>query len=172
MCAAGGTIIVIHHSIRSDGKSYANSHQIGANVARAYNIVSEDRPSLHRISMNATLCRGAEPISEKLIGFPAIVERSAIIIAPSTTPSSKHSQIDRVVEFVKAQPGGTCNRGAVKVELQSQRRVELINTAITTGRLIERIVGTAKILSVPEGSFPCEEKNKASDGTDGNKPSK
>jgi len=41
LCTVGATIILIHHSTRADVERYANSHQIGANVARAFAVVSE-----------------------------------------------------------------------------------------------------------------------------------
>lgn len=43
LCAAGATVIFIHHTTRDEAERYANSHQIGANVSRGYAVISRGK---------------------------------------------------------------------------------------------------------------------------------
>jgi len=134
LCAAGATIIIIHHATKADAEQYANSHQIGANVSRAFAIVSEDRPLLNRVRLQGILFRGAEPVSEQLIGFPLIPQTGHFGLTDvSETP------IDRLVRFVKEleAKGQTCTAEQIKSRkgIGRNRSVVELNQAIGEGRL-------------------------------------
>jgi hypothetical protein len=96
LCAAGATIILIHHCTRDEAERYANSYVIGANVARAFAVVSEDRPKLNRVRLQGTLFRGAEPVSEQLLAFPIITNSGQFGLADSSeTPIDRLDVLGR-----------------------------------------------------------------------------
>jgi hypothetical protein len=137
LTAAGATVVIIHHSTKADFEQYANSHQIGANVSRAFCVISKDRPSLNRVRLEAKLFRGAEPRSFDLIGFPVISAQGMFALAD---PSSFQTDADRVAEWVrKTHPEG-CNRETVKKEMLGMRakaKVAAVREAIKTKKLYD-----------------------------------
>src|SRR5579872_1242438 len=145
LCAAGATVIITHHATRADAERYADSHQIGAAVARAYALVSLDRPRLERVRLEAKLCRGAEPISENLIAFPVIAERGEFGLAAI---SGADPDVERVVEFVRLK--GRAMRDLIKSKdgagIKTSRAVDAIARALKAGLLIE---DSERFLSVP-----------------------
>jgi hypothetical protein len=94
LCAAGATIIIIHHA-KKDSDQYANSHQIGANVARSFHVLSKDHPLLNRITLEGQLFRSSESVSENLIGMPAIKATGHFALADSS------SELADLVKWVK-----------------------------------------------------------------------
>jgi hypothetical protein len=147
LCAAGATVLITHHATRADAERYADSHQIGAAVARAYALVSHDRPRLERVRLEAKLFRGAEPISENLIAFPIIAERGEFGLA---AVSGADPDVERVVEFVRSK--GRAKRDQIKGKegagIKTSRAVEAIARALKAGLLIE---DSERFLSVLNG---------------------
>jgi archaellum biogenesis ATPase FlaH len=136
LCAAGATIFLIHHATRADVERYANSHQIGANVARAFAVVSQDRPHLNRVRLEGQLFRGAEPVTENLIGFPVISESGMFGLSDDKDPYGP--EIEKLVEFVKSQPGQACFKKDIKERKgkRAERNLQLLDLAIKQGVLV------------------------------------
>jgi hypothetical protein len=134
LCATGTTIILIHHATRADTERYANSHQIGANVARSFLIVSEDRPRLHRVRFEGQLFRSGEPVTENLIAFPVVADHGHFGLADHT-----ESPIDRLVRFVEEieNRGEACTAERIKSRkgIGRNRSVAELNEAVKQGRL-------------------------------------
>jgi hypothetical protein len=161
LCAAGATIILIHHATRADVERYANSYVIGANVSRAYCVTSHDRPKLHHVTLAATLSRGAEPVTERLIAFPLIADRGMFGI-----DAEAFSEIDKLVNLVKEQ-GGETTRDFIKKRcgIRSAKAVNLIATAISEGKLVAPKRGR---ISVPKSGTEVLDVLFPKPGTDGN----
>ncbi len=134
LCAAGATVIIIHHATKGDGETYANSHQIGANVSRGFAVISEDRPKLHRLRLEPKLCRGAEPSSFNLIAFPVISEHGRFGLADGV-----QTDVDLVVAWVSEHKPNGCTREDIKrgMKGKTSRKVNAIRDALTAGRLTE-----------------------------------
>jgi archaellum biogenesis ATPase FlaH len=166
LCAAGGTVLITHHATRANAERYADSHQIGAAVARAYALVSLDRPRLARIRLETKLCRGAEPITENLVAFPLIAERGEFGLA---TMSGADPDLERVVEFVRSK--GRVKREEIKAKggagIRASRAVDAITRALKMGFLIE---DSERFLSIPNagnaGSENSCSRNSGTAGTD------
>ncbi len=153
LCAAGATIIIIHHATKADAEQYANSHQIGANVSRAFAIVSEDRPLLNRVRLQGILFRGAEPVSEQLVGFPVIAQTGHFGLTDvSETP------IDRLVRFVKEieAKGQICTPEMIKSRkgIRRNRSLEQLDQAVKEGRLSRK---RGQVSFVPDGGYESNE---------------
>lgn len=134
LCAAGATVVIVHHCTRDEAERYANSYVIGANVARAFAVVSEDRPQLHRVRLQGILFRGAEPVSEQLLAFPVITDTGHFGLSDlSETP------IDRLVKFVQEieSKGGICTAEQIKARkgIGRNRSLAELNQAVNEGRL-------------------------------------
>ncbi len=136
LCVAGATIFLIHHATRADVERYANSHQIGANVARAFAVVSEDRPHLNRVRLEGQLFRGAEPISENLIGFPVIGKQGMFGLSDNNDPSGP--ELEKLLEFVKSQPGQACLKKDIKERrgMRASRNLGLLDLALDKKLLV------------------------------------
>jgi hypothetical protein len=136
LCAAGATIIIIHHAARADAERYANSHQIGANVSRAFAVVSEDRPALHRVRLEGKLFRGASPVSENLIGFPAIAEQGAFGLSGEVPFAA---EIDALLDFVRQQPGQECIKETIKHRRgkRASDNLQILTLALERGLLVK-----------------------------------
>jgi 5S rRNA maturation endonuclease (ribonuclease M5) len=146
LCAAGATVVIIHHAKKSDAEMYANSHQIGANVSRSFLVKSENHPKLHNVRLEGKLCRAGEPSTFHLIAFPVIEERGRFGLAD---PTEVKTNVDRVVEWIRTTKPQGCTREAVKKELKGMRtytKLEAIREGLGLGRLVER----EGILDVPE----------------------
>lgn len=144
LCAAGATVIIIHHAKKSDVETYANSHQIGANISRSFLVKSEDHPRLHRVRLEGKLCRGGEPATFHLIAFPLIEERGMFGLAD---PTAVKTNVDKVVDWIRHQ--GACNRERLKKEMKGMRaytKTEAVREALATRKLVEH----DGILDVPE----------------------
>lgn len=166
LCAAGATIVLIHHAIRSDVERYADSHQIGANVARAFAVVSEDRPRLNRVRLEGQLFRGSEPVSENLIAFPLIADRGEFGLSSDSDPFA--ADLEALINFVKSQPGEACRKEAIKNRpgRRSTANLKLLDLAIERGKLAVR---TDRKISFPNaGTVSSEVIPFPSQGTDGN----
>jgi hypothetical protein len=145
LCAAGATLIIIHHATKADSEKYANSHQIGANVSRGYAVVSEDRPKLHNMRLEPKLCRGAEPETFHLIGFPVIAEQGKFGLAIKI-----ETDADKLVDWMWTHKPNGCRRENIKKDMQGMRTVRIVNAikaALEEGRLTEN----KGILAVPKG---------------------
>jgi archaellum biogenesis ATPase FlaH len=166
LCTVGATIILIHHSTRADVDRYANSHQIGANVARAFAVVSEDRPCLNRVRLEGQLFRGGEPVSENLIAFPLISESGMFGLSADSDPFGP--DLEKLVAFVTSQPGQACFKETIKKRRgkRAAGNLELLELAIKRGILEVRKDGK---VAFPNSGTPCaEEIPFPSQGTDGN----
>jgi hypothetical protein len=165
LCAAGATVIIIHHSKKDDVERYANSHQIGANVSRAFAVISEDRPKLRHVRMEAKLFRGAEPESFNLIAFPVIEQHGRFGLADPTTVKT---DVDTIVRWVADNKPQGCTRETVKKEMKGMRttkKVMAIRDALTMGKLVER----DGVLAVPKAGNADKKSNAFREsGTDGN----
>jgi hypothetical protein len=156
-----------HHPSQheADVERYANSHQIGANVSRAFAVISEDRPRLEHVRMEAKLFRGAEPEHFNLIAFPVIEQRGMFGLAD---PSAVRTDVDLVVEWVRGNKPQGCTREAVKKEMKgmrANRKVAAINDALAMGKLVD----TDDILTVPKAGNADKKSNAFREsGTDGN----
>jgi hypothetical protein len=143
LCAAGATVIIIHHSTKADVEKYANSHQIGANVSRGFAVISEDRPQLNRVRMIAKLFRGAEPANFNLIAFPVISKSGRFGLADAV-----RTDVDLIVEWITANYPMGCNQETLKKEMKglgNNRKVTAVKEALGGGRLVKK----DGILSVP-----------------------
>jgi archaellum biogenesis ATPase FlaH len=150
LCAAGATIILIHHSKKGEEEKYANSHQIGAAVCRAFAIKSHDRPKLQNVTMIGTLFRGAEPVSVDLIAFPLISDEGRFGLRTCDTESA---ELEDLVQFVSDQPGGECCKEHIKKRKgrSHRRNLELLKLAMNSGRLEEGSKGPrGRKISVPK----------------------
>jgi 5S rRNA maturation endonuclease (ribonuclease M5) len=166
LCSAGATIFLIHHATRADVERYANSHQIGANVARAFAVVSEDRPYLNRVRLEGQLFRGGEPITENLVAFPVIAEAGMFGLSESSDPFG--AELQKLVEFVKSQPGRACRKETIKKRpgKRAAGNLELLDLAIKRGLLV---VGKDKKITFPDSGTPdTEDFPFPQSGTDGN----
>ena len=163
LCAAGATILMTHHSTRADAERYADSHQIGAAVVRAYAVISRDRPKLKRVRLECKLARGAEPVSENLIAFPVIAQTGHFgLEAPS------NADMDRLLGYLaeQAAKGQRCKKEDVKrgLKMNRNRVVELIDVAVKTG--IVEIQGDGFLAlplpqkSVLDNSIPIFDENR------------
>jgi hypothetical protein len=162
LCAVGATIIIIHHATRADVERYANSHQIGANVARAFAVVSEDRPRLNRVRLEGQLFRGAEPVTENLIAFPVIAETGAFGLSNDTDPF--RPELENVVKFVESQTGGECFRETIKNRKgkSHSKNLEVLDLALRRGVLVKK----GRKIGVPEPRDPSSENlSSQNDGT-------
>jgi archaellum biogenesis ATPase FlaH len=138
LCAVGATVIVIHHSTKADTEKYANSHQIGASVRRAFAVVSEDRPMLKRVKLIAKLFRGAEPVSLQLVGYPTIADTGHFGLLASEDP--KEAMLDLIREKF---PKG-CHRSEIQKHFKGCRneaKTKHIDELLQDGRLVERESG-------------------------------
>lgn len=156
LCAAGATIVFIHHCTRDEIERYANSYVIGASIARAFAVVSEDKPRFHHIRLEGVLFRGAEPASERLIAFPVIAERGIFGL-----DAAGQTDIDRVVALFEKE-GAPTTRETVKKKMKGNRSraVALIKTALSEGRLVELEDGRVtvpKLRNGPERPFRSED---------------
>ena len=142
LCAAGGTIILIHHATRADVERYANSYAIGANVARSFLVVSQDRPRLHHVRLEGQLCRGGEAITEHLVAFPVITQTGHFGLADISLTA-----VDRLVEFVRSKPGGQCSAEECKTRkgIRRERATAILNQAVEEGRLIWKKRGPVSV---------------------------
>lgn len=135
LCASGATVLLIHHAVRTDADRYANSHQIGAAVSRSFAIIKDpNEVSLCHVRMEGQLFRGAEPISENLIAFPVIRETGHFGLA------EYQSDIDKLLEFVRMQPGQCCSKETVKKRqgMRAARNLELLDVAVAQSLLVIR----------------------------------
>ena len=135
LCAAGATIIVVHHATRADAERYADSHQIGAAVSRAFAVVSEDRPRLGYVRLEPKLFRGAEPVTERLVAFPVIAERGEFGLADAYDPA-RDPDVERVVTFVKSK--GPVNRTTIRasIGIKTDRASKAIDRALKAGLIV------------------------------------
>lgn len=174
LCAAGATVVLTHHSTRADAERYADSHQIGAAVARAYAVLSLDRPQLKRVRLECKLARGAEPVSENLIAFPVISQTGHFGLATT----ADDDDLDRILGFILAQKqkGDRCRRADVKknVHIKAERVVELIDLALKRNLLTEdsqRFLHCTKPVQEPfpkVGNASSENEPFPEDGNGGN----
>jgi hypothetical protein len=152
LCAAGATILLVHHATRADGEKYASSHQIGANVSRGFAVLSLDRPALNRVRLEAKLFRGAEPTSFNLIGFPVIKERGQFGLADVTEILT---DVDMVVDWVRKQekyPNGP-TREDFKQDMKGMsatRKSAALTAALADNRIIKNAKGG---LLVPKSTW-------------------
>jgi hypothetical protein len=138
-------IYLVGDQDKAEGEKYANSHQIGAGVVRAYAVVSEDRPKLQRVRVVPTLCRGAEPYGMNLIAFPVIKDHHHFGLAENSMTDA-----DKVVEWIRTNHPDGCTETTVcdKMKgLRNDRKHQALNDAIAQGRL-------KKVLSRPETGRP------------------
>lgn len=164
LCAAGVTVIIIHHSTRKDGEKYADSHQIGANVSRAYCVNSEDRPNLRRVRLEAKLCRGAEPSSFNLVAFPVITKYGSFGLADAT-----ETDMDKGIEWIKQKYSDGCTRQQVKKGLKGMRDVRklaAVKDALAIGRLSEDL-GNGIIRVPTDGNLDSDAMEFLEPGTEG-----
>jgi hypothetical protein len=132
LCAAGATVIIIHHCTRDESERYANSYMVGASVARAFAVISEDKPELRRVRLQGVLFRGAEPVTERLIGFPVITEHGCFGIDAAPTTLA-----ERVLEFVQSRPeGATREQIRQHVKGRHKETIEAIAELLEEGRLV------------------------------------
>jgi hypothetical protein len=174
LCAAGATVVLTHHSTRADAERYADSHQIGAAVARAYAVLSLDRPQLKRVRLECKLARGAEPVSENLIAFPLIAQTGHFGLATTVDDAD----LDRILGFILAQEkkGAKCLRADVKkgIRMKAERVVELIDIGLRQKLLIEdsqRFLHCTKIVQEPfpnVGNASSENESFPANGNGGN----
>jgi hypothetical protein len=166
LCAAGATIILIHHATRADVERYADSHQIGANVARAFAVVSEDRPRLNRVRLEGQLFRGDEPVTENLVAFPVIAERGEFGLSAETDPFA--ADLEALLAFVRSQPGEVCRKEAIKNRpgRRAAANLNLLDVAIKRGLLV--VLEDKKISFPNAGTIQSEAIPFPSSGTDGN----
>ena len=151
LVTAGATVLLVHHTRRSDEEEYANSFAIGATVAFWYAIVTEDTGlGAKRVKMIHKKARGGSEVNRMLIAFPAILDQGMFTLDGDPPKSDK----ELVVEFVRARGG--CNFNAIKSELRGMgksRKQAAITEAIDMGELVKSKVGREDFYSV-SGSVP------------------
>ena len=165
LCAAGATVIIIHHATKADVEKYANSHQIGANVSRAFAVISENRPKLERVRLEAKLFRGAEPQNFDLIAFPVIEQRGMFGLAD---PGAVKTDAHMVAAWIRHGKPQGCSRETVKKEMKgmrANRKVAAIRDALATRLLVDN----EGVLAVPKvGNAVPKTNTFRESGTDGN----
>lgn len=165
LCAAGATVIIIHHSTKADVERYANSHQIGANVSRAFAVISEDRPKLEHVRLEAKLFRGAEPENFNLIAFPVIERVGMFGVA---NPGAVTTDADKVVDWIRNNKPQGCTRETVKKEMKGLRYNRKVS-AIKDALAMRKLVDNQGVLDVPKhGNASKAEPTFPKAGTDGN----
>jgi hypothetical protein len=134
LVTAGATVLLIHHTKRSDEEEYANSFAIGATVAFWYAITSENSLGIKRVKMIHKKARGGSEINRHLIAFPALLDLSMFTLDGDPPKSDK----EKVIEFVKTRGG--CNFTTIKKELKGighKRKQKAIDEAVQAGELIK-----------------------------------
>ncbi len=134
LCAAGATVLLIHHAKKADAEKYANSYAIGAGVNTAFAVVSEDRPKLNRVRLEVILSRGAAPANIHLIGFPVISDTGHFGLSDFA-----ESPVDNLVRWVSDQiaAGITVTRATIKARpgKRASENNKDLDRAISQGRL-------------------------------------
>ena len=128
----GATVLLVHHTRKSDAEEYANSFAIGATVAFWYAITAEDSLGIKRVKMIHKKARGGSEINRSLIAFPAILDMGMF------TLDGDPPKIDRelVVEFVSSRGG--CNFNTIRNELRGisvARKKAALKEAVESGEL-------------------------------------
>jgi AAA domain/Toprim-like len=108
LCVAGATVVLIHHATKSDPEQYRDSSAIGAGVDFLYAVVGEQPVGgVTRIRMVGKPSRGAHPPTLNLLAFPALIDFGKFTLEDEPPKTN----VDRVVEYVSAQPTGATKRG-------------------------------------------------------------
>jgi len=134
LVTAGATILLIHHTRRSDDEEYANSFAIGATVAFWYAIVKEDAGPTKRVTMIHKKARGATELHRDLIAFPSISERGMFTLDGDLPRADK----ELVLDFVRSRD--RCNFTTIRDQLRGigiNRKKVAIDQAIASGELIK-----------------------------------
>jgi hypothetical protein len=144
LVTAGATVILIHHTRRSDEEEYANSFAIGATVAFLYAIVKDESGLVKRVRMIHKKARASVEINRDLIAFPSIIDRGMFEL----DSDPYQADLDNLLEFVKAQPGSECSKEAIKNRKgkSHSKNIEQLNTALQRGLLVQN----GRKISVPE----------------------
>jgi hypothetical protein len=165
LVTAGATVLLIHHTRRSDEEEYANSFAIGATVAFWYAIVSEDTGlGVKRVKMIHKKARGGSEVNRMLIAFPAILDQGMFTFDGDLPKSDK----ELVIEFVRARGG--CNYNAIKNDLRgigATRKKAALDQALESGELFESKAGRERFFTVQEiGSGTGNRSIRFDDGSD------
>ena len=145
LVTAGATVLLIHHTKKSDEEEYANSFAIGATVAFWYAVVTDASLGLKRVQMLHKKARGGSEINRNLIAFPAILDRGMFVLDGDPPKSDK----EKVVEFVRARGG--CNSITIKKELlgmSKSRKDKALKEAVEAGELVKSPIGREVFYSV------------------------
>lgn len=133
LVTAGATILLIHHTRRSDEEEYANSFAIGATVAFWYAITTEDSGlGIKRVHMVHKKARGGSETHRHLIAFPSILDRGTFVLDGDLPKTD----VDLLVEFVTAR--GSCNFSAIREHLRGMgmaRKNAAVKQAVEAGLL-------------------------------------
>jgi archaellum biogenesis ATPase FlaH len=147
LCVAGATIILIHHSTKSDPEQYRDTSVIGANVDFIIAVVAaEPVNGVKRIRMVGQPSRGGHPQNLDLIAFPALIELGKFTLENDPPKSD----LERVVEFVTGMPDG-CTKRQIRDGLKgigSTKKDAALKEAEKQGRLV---CNKDNIYSVPRG---------------------
>ena len=140
LVTAGATVLLIHHTRRSDEEEYANSFAIGATVAFWYAIVKDDTGLVKRVRMIHKKARASVEIHRDLLAFPSILDRGMFELDADTRAHPLDIDLESLVEFVKQQPEQACLRETIKKRpgRRAKANLELLERAITQGLLVVR----------------------------------
>jgi hypothetical protein len=147
LVTAGATVLLIHHTRRSDDEEYANSFAVGATVAFWYAIVKEDTGLVKRVKMVHKKARGATEKHRDLIAFPAILDRAMFVLDGDVPKTDK----ELVLDFVRGR--GRCNFTAIKNDLRGigiLSKKTALDEAIAAGELVKNSVGREVFFSAQE----------------------
>jgi len=165
LVTAGATVVLIHHSRRSNEEEYANSFAIGATVAFWYAIVKEGAGPITGIRMVHKKSRGSVQINRSLIAFPAILTRGRFEL----DEADKHeAELHDLIEFLRSQPGQACSKETIKQRRgrRAEANLKLLDLAIERSLLIVR--KDRKVAFPSPGTTEAENIPFPSAGTNGN----
>jgi archaellum biogenesis ATPase FlaH len=149
LCVAGATVILIHHSTKSNDEQYRDSSAIGANVDFMFAVVGDEpADGVKRIHLIGKPSRGAQPPTLHILAFPHIIEQGHLCV-DSGLESQEEAAL-RAMKEVEANGPAESKRALLKrIKGRGESKLEAINTAIEQGWLKVSESGEINIGSKP-----------------------
>src|SRR5262249_29989601 len=135
LCVAGATVIVIHHSTKSDEELYRDSSAIGANVDFSFAVVGDEPVNaVKRIHLKGQASRGALPPTLHILAFPHIIEHGHLCLDAGLEEQEVAAR--RAVKEVESKgPAQTKSVLAKRMKGRYQNNLEAVGKAIELGWL-------------------------------------
>lgn len=150
LCVAGATVILIHHSTKSDGEQYRDSSAIGANVDFLFAVVGDEPDALgvKRIHLKGQPSRGAQPPTLHILAFPHIIEHGHLCLDAGLEVEDDSA---RRAWNVVAKHGPAKNKSdlAKQMKLRTKTALAGIASALRQGWLIESELGEVNLGQAP-----------------------